>query len=159
MDKTSPLIVKISRFAKNMIYALRGVSDLPTIYEEHQRSVESFMSAVGGDLDLPSFYGMNEFTEDVNYMEFMEQLYTEVASSIHPERRISICERAGRSKNQVPRCVFPRYLQTHKTITPKSFVSPRRRLLLHYQMHLATLLLQVLSILRRPDQIAPMTLQ
>ena len=65
MDRTSTLIVKISRFAKAIRYALRGVSGLPTIYEEHQRSVESFMSAVGGDLNLPSFYDMNDFTEDV----------------------------------------------------------------------------------------------
>lgn len=84
-DKTSTLIVKTSRFAKDMIYALREVSGLPTIYEEHQRSVESFMSAVGGDLDLPSFYDLNFFTEDVDYTKIMEQLYTEVALSIHSD--------------------------------------------------------------------------
>jgi hypothetical protein len=43
------------------------------------------MSAVGGYLDLPSFYDMNDFTDDVNYTKSMEQLYTEVASSIHPD--------------------------------------------------------------------------
>ena len=71
-----------STIPHDMIYALRGLAGLPTIYEEHQRFVTNLMSS---EKELPSMVDWNDMTEQVDYMKSMEEVYTEVASKILSE--------------------------------------------------------------------------
>ncbi|KAF2117384.1 heterokaryon incompatibility protein-domain-containing protein [Lophiotrema nucula] len=63
----------------DMIYALRGVSGLPTIYEEHQHWVESLGSS---DFELPSMVDWNDMTEQVDYRRSVEEVYLKLASDV-----------------------------------------------------------------------------
>ncbi|KAJ4291931.1 hypothetical protein N0V90_009829 [Kalmusia sp. IMI 367209] len=100
----------------DMVYALRGLSGMPTIYEEHQRFVQSLMSSNY----IPSMADWNEMTKQIDYEKDIEDVYLEVASKV-----LSECQ----TLDLLGACTWPRQSAALPSWVPDWSTSRTHRLL------------------------------